>query len=434
MRRRWAATTIVIALSISGCGLLASFDGFVGNDAGLAVGSNTNPDPTTNPDAGVDASTSRSIGELGFVVVPGTLDLFAGATATIKIVLDQPATSVIRFVLRDLFPGGSATELSILESETSGTLTLTANEAPQFGHATIRVVGTKGETTAGTANLAVRVLGRAAFSSSGRFTIPTNVDQVMIKAWGAGGGAGSAAGGGGGYAECLLTAKAGDALDVDVGRGGASGYNVDISYSILGGGGGGFSRVSRSGVDLLIAAGGGGGGTTTGGAGGGATGLAGTTVDNVAGGQGGSSLVGGAGGAAIADGGGGSPGGSKLGGIGAGTMVGASGGAPGGARGGGFPSGDPDAPFVGGGGGGGGYFGGGGGGAGRVGSTSKGTGGGGGSSFGQCTTPPTLIAGSGAIPPKLDDPDSDAGGPVVGRGGVAETGGGTGRVVIVYGL
>ena len=247
-----------------------------------------------------------------------------------------------------------------------------------------------------------------ATSTTGTWTVPAGVGEIIIYAWGGGGGGGGddngnlsgGDGGGGGFASTTVTVSAGTTIAVKVGGGGVGG--VGTGSTDAGGGGGGYSSASTTATNYIVAGGGGGGGAGSdtndesggdGGAGGGSSGQAGgngaddctgSTVCYGFGGGGGTSSVGGSGGdGATGTGCIGTDGGAWKGGAGGGnqascgtTGAGAAG-TPGGAIGGGS--------LHGGGGGGGGYYGGGGAEAGRA---EGGGGGGGGSSY---------IAGTGDI-------------------------------------
>lgn len=108
------------------------------------------------------------------------------------------------------------------------------------------------------------------FTTSGTFTVPSGVAQVLVRLWGAGGGGGGSAqyvaggggGGGGGYSSRIVQVSPGASYSVIVGPGGAAGTNGpdagDISSGSNGGNGGG----SQFGFTLiLLSAGGGMGGT-----------------------------------------------------------------------------------------------------------------------------------------------------------------------------
>ncbi len=120
------------------------------------------------------------------------------------------------------------------------------------------------------------------FTSSGTFTVPSGINRIYVRLWGAGGGGGGAAidsgyansgagGGGGGYTEGWLSVSPQQTLTVTVGTGGAAGAN---STTGVGGNGGNGSSAS---VGSYSAPGGSGGtgaayttvsGTVPGGAGG----------------------------------------------------------------------------------------------------------------------------------------------------------------------
>jgi gliding motility-associated-like protein len=117
-----------------------------------------------------------------------------------------------------------------------------------------------------------------------QWTVPSNVDTLFIKMWGAAGGGGPDTignwGGGGGFTEAVIPVSAGQVLDIYVGGGGqaanlltggsggwpnggngGSGNRVEVIVGQVGGsgGGGGRSEIRISGVSFAIAGGGGGG-------------------------------------------------------------------------------------------------------------------------------------------------------------------------------
>ncbi len=103
------------------------------------------------------------------------------------------------------------------------------------------------------------------------FTVPTGVNSVTVKSWGAGGGAGAggirnvgADGGGGGFVQGTLSVTPAENLTTYVGGGGGAGLFGIPSGA---GGGGGYSGLYRGSTPLLIAGGGGGGGAGAGGIG-----------------------------------------------------------------------------------------------------------------------------------------------------------------------
>ncbi|TNF30989.1 MAG: hypothetical protein EP329_12940, partial [Deltaproteobacteria bacterium] len=161
--------------------------------------------------------------------------------------------------------------------------------------------------------------GSQAFAHTGaaqQFTVPADVTEVTVRAWGAGGGGGSATpGAAGGYAQATLSVTQGDVLTVVVGgRGiaqavgdgaipggyGGGGYS-GVPYTVeIGGSGGGLSGVFSGSAPLtfdatgqsraIVIAGGGAGGSSrwnnaagrnggNTGAGGGSDGLYGSTAD-----------------------------------------------------------------------------------------------------------------------------------------------------------
>lgn len=100
---------------------------------------------------------------------------------------------------------------------------------------------------------------QAVFVSPGAhsFSVPGNVNSVMIRAWGGGGQGGNqsgASGGGGAFVQADLTVTSGESLEILVAEGGgATGRAL--------GNGAGASYVRRAGAELVVAAGGGGGGS-----------------------------------------------------------------------------------------------------------------------------------------------------------------------------
>ncbi len=293
------------------------------------------------------------------------------------------------------------------------------------------------------------------------FNVPSGINSITVKAWGAGGGGGGGGnsgdgggGGGGGFTETTLSVTPGQALTVDVGQGGGYGSfssGNSGSSSGDGGGGGGYSGVFSGSTPLSVAAGGAGGGGGgysaynggDGGAGGGTSGVSGSSSNGANGGGAGTQGSGGNGG----NGGGnaGASGSYLAGGAGAdgasntrSTGSNANGGTPGGGNGGNGDENNND--YAGGAGGGGGYYGGGGGsasatsGGGRNRQYSGGGGGGGGSSY-TTGTGSTDTAGSGTTPGNSGDSDRGNAGDG-GTGGVTRTSGTSGNsglVVIAYG-
>jgi len=121
------------------------------------------------------------------------------------------------------------------------------------------------------------------FTVNGSWTVPTNVTQAYVVAYGGGGGGGGGAwngvnaacggggGGGGGCTQQLITVIPGESLTVVVGTGGAVGVGGNPTGTS--GGNGNITTLSRSGTTLVYAVGGIGGGganssTSTAGAGG----------------------------------------------------------------------------------------------------------------------------------------------------------------------
>ncbi|MBK9150297.1 MAG: hypothetical protein IPM26_04570 [Saprospiraceae bacterium] len=104
------------------------------------------------------------------------------------------------------------------------------------------------------------------FNASGTFTVPPNVTQLTVQAWGGGGGASSTTlasrpgAGGGAYASSVLSVVSGQTYTVTVGNGGTPASPV--------GNAGGNSVFSMGATNYVLAAGGSGGGDVTPGAGG----------------------------------------------------------------------------------------------------------------------------------------------------------------------
>ncbi len=257
-------------------------------------------------------------------------------------------------------------------------------------------------------------------TSTAQWTVPSNVNSITVKAWGAGGGGGgngscigtggaAGNGGGGGYSYSVVPVTPGESLNILVGGGGGAGSCPGGGLP-RGGGGGGYSGVKRGIYPLMLAGGGGGGG--------------GSNAASASNGGAGGGLVGGDGGATYGKGGtqlaGGnpqntnSPGGYLIG--GAGQNYGTDG-LNGGGR--GDLTSYPGAA----GGGGGGYYGGGMG-LSATGYYYGGEGGGGGSGLGS-----TLTSGSGTA--AGNNADLDYAGSA-GVGGGSQTNGNAGLVVISY--
>ena len=225
------------------------------------------------------------------------------------------------------------------------------------------------------------LVGTYTFSYTGgtqSFTVPSGIQRVEIKAWGAGGGSGLfSSGGGGGFATAIYSVTSGQVISIVVGGAGggsaSGGYNGGGSADGGAGGGGGGSQAFISGGFNLWAGGGAGGGELYGsvGAGGGTSGASGTGG------------VPGAGGTQSAGGSAGIHG-----------VAGSAGNGGTGANSTGYP----------GGGGGSGYYGGGGGGDGVAGV--GGSGGGGGSSYvSSGSVSSTLTSGSGTAAANSGDAD-----------------------------
>jgi hypothetical protein len=113
-------------------------------------------------------------------------------------------------------------------------------------------------------------------TGSQSWEVPTGVDKIHIKCWGAGGGGGGArgsgtggvaiggGGGGGGYAEAIVTVNPGETLTVTVGAGGAGGNAPSSDNEVTAGGSGEASSVARGTTVLVKANGGGGAGSVSG--------------------------------------------------------------------------------------------------------------------------------------------------------------------------
>ncbi|MDC0712640.1 kelch-like protein [Stigmatella sp. ncwal1] len=266
---------------------------------------------------------------------------------------------------------------------------------------------------------------RKLFSYTGAdqsWTVPTHVNRIRVKLWGAGGGGttfnSSGYGGGGAFGDTFLEVYPGETLAVVVGGGGSMGsylgtpvsaYGGGGAYGVQGGaGGGGRSAIRRPSYDLSTVGGGGGAGSdadgtySDGGPGGdsGLDGKDGAPADGTYGlrGKGGTHYAGGAGGTSV------------------GTTYTAKSGTQ-------YKGGDASAEWWSGdgGGGGGGYYGGGAGG----GDTSGGAAGGGGG--GSSSVPyGSILSGRGRNTGGMLDMDYSAGIGMGGQGGA----GSHGRVVI----
>ncbi|HEY8210166.1 MAG TPA: hypothetical protein VIG99_21920 [Myxococcaceae bacterium] len=270
------------------------------------------------------------------------------------------------------------------------------------------------------------------------FVVPPGVQRITVEAWGAGGGGGSAGkanarGGGGAFVRAGIAVSPGEALQIQVGAGGA-GARLP-GFGTTSGGGGGATLVARGNTTLLVAAGGGGAGADgctgceerlagNGGAGGAEVGERGQDVrcyerdgDRATGGEGGGQAAGGRGGT----------GPSGKGEAGASYRGGGSHGWTGVAQGGdGSSGGESKAGNGAGGGGGAGLYGGGGGGW-RV--TYCGGGGGGGSSWSHPQNRETVLrAGAGPRPGNSADSHRDG----AGAGGAPGAPGQPGRVVVFF--
>lgn len=174
------------------------------------------------------------------------------------------------------------------------------------------------------------------FTAGSAFTVPANVTQILVEAWGAGGGGGGgtgvslggAGGGGGAYSQSVFAVVPGQTYTVTVGAGGlgivnATGgtggdtwFNTATTLLAKGGAGGAANTASgpaggaaSSGIGTVKQSGGAGGGGSTG-AGGGSGGSGGSTSDGGAGGLAGVGVGGTAGTAGTVVGGAGAAGSS----------------------------------------------------------------------------------------------------------------------------
>jgi gliding motility-associated-like protein len=101
-----------------------------------------------------------------------------------------------------------------------------------------------------------------------QWTVPTGIDTIRVKMWGAAGGGGpylGDAGGGGGYNEFELAVTPGETLEISVGQGGKAALGgVGGAGGWPGGGDGGSGTLFESplGVPVAVGGGGGGGGAT----------------------------------------------------------------------------------------------------------------------------------------------------------------------------
>jgi hypothetical protein len=261
------------------------------------------------------------------------------------------------------------------------------------------------------------------------YTVPAGVTSLTVKMWGGGGGGGAPGGwtygypgGGGGYTTGTLAVTPGQTLTVMVGAGGNKGSSSVKTPAYGGGGqncaaagtdcqyagqGGGRSAVRISNVDIITAGGGGGGGSMSGsvsdmsgGGGGGNTGQAGwATNASTALGGGGTQSAGGAGATATSYTG--SPGTQYLGG-------------------------SPNSNSYGGGGGGG-WYGGGGGGYATALASMGGGGGGSGYIAGTGVSSATTTGASARLQGNMSDADNAG----AGAGGLPNTNGASGKVVII---
>jgi hypothetical protein len=111
--------------------------------------------------------------------------------------------------------------------------------------------------------------GLQEFTTSGTFTVPAGITQVLVELWGAGGGGGgpqaesaaSAGGGGaGGYTRAVFSVIPGAVYNIVVGTGGVGGPLQRNVNPGINGTNGSASQVTDSSSNVLVSAGGGGGG------------------------------------------------------------------------------------------------------------------------------------------------------------------------------
>lgn len=175
------------------------------------------------------------------------------------------------------------------------------------------------------------------------YAVPAGVSKITVKVWGAGGGSGvNQMGGAGAFAWATYSVSPGEVFDVYVGGGGqgymSGGWPGGGSAKGLGGsGGGGYSRIWKSGADVWAGGGGGGGnafgvggpGGLNGGNGSGPNSTAGKGATQSGGGAGGWGDFGGADAGGYGQGGGSGPASGYIGGGGGGGVYGGGGGASG---------------------------------------------------------------------------------------------------------
>ncbi|MFP2906515.1 Ig-like domain-containing protein [Pyxidicoccus sp. 3LFB2] len=352
-----------------------------------------------------------------------------GQTLSFQVEASDPQGSTLSFQWSaDIGLMGTATSATTRSSNTWDAPRCVPAGAPATITATVtNAYGLSDTTRFPVTGLPTCTGGRAVFSYTGAdqsWTVPTGVNRVRVKLWGAGGGAvryrSGSSGGGGALATAILGVNPGEPVTVIVGGGGTPGDVLGTPVAAYGGGGangvqngaggGGRSAIRRSTSEYATAGGGGGAGAdsdgaySAGGAGGarGLDGKDGATTDGTygLGGKGAFSHAGGAGGTSV------------------GTTYTAQAGSQ-------FKGGDASTQWWSGngGGGGGGYFGGGAGGADMSGGA--GGGGGGGSSY---APDGSVLAGNGRDAGGMQDADYVAGIGMGAQGGP----GGHGRVVISY--
>lgn len=113
----------------------------------------------------------------------------------------------------------------------------------------------------------VRGFAEFPFPGKHQFTVPNDVEAILVELWGGGGGGGGASatfagggGGGGGYVKAVLPVSAGQVLQVTVGAPGRGAPVADICYPGLSaymGEGGGWSDIADAAGHRLLAYGGG---------------------------------------------------------------------------------------------------------------------------------------------------------------------------------
>lgn len=253
----------VVSIGLLSPGLViacTSLGGLSGGDTATDAAADTTTDAAAEAtaDAGADAGCDGCVTADGGPEA-GTLELSA---ALARVVLDvgdskQLDLAVVRhggltgpvlIVVNHLPSGVNATALTIPGPDTTGSIELAAPSPVTIPlDVDLEIVGTLGNVTA-TAPVHLR-LGSfitAAPPDGGSFQVPTGIDVLTFKLWGAGGGAAEGVqGGGGGYAQADVAVTPGEMLWLVVGRGGGgSTHNVGPNNT-PGAGGGGCSAVVR---------------------------------------------------------------------------------------------------------------------------------------------------------------------------------------------